>query len=618
MRCLPKIFLVLFLSYIGFVSAMEPASVPLRPIDIVFLNACANNKSIEFSIQQGANVNAINVKDNGYTGLCYACMFGNLAKVELLLKRGANVNQRSYDDLTPLYITFGVELEGVNLSASQRLEIGRVLINYGADVWAEGPQKTSVLSAAVRKSDINAVIMLIEKMKATRPKDWKTVDDICYDALGAAMLDGKMDICSWMLDQGIPVKGTKKNEDGVSLMHIVGKTGNPSIVRKLIDAGLDINTPDYNGKTALHYVAQEGTDGVRLLLDFGADPLIADINGKTPLDLAQKNPHAKIRMLMLEASRKKKKPSAQSVGLSEHTTKKGEKKEEVKKPLSRRERNRANKQESVVAQKATSNIEVPGGQAVKSSNQEMLPGVAKPEKSIPTSPREMESTQEETPNKFQKSSKNKFSLKSVGNYVRDEARDAVKNLTEKVEELSERVTNPIKENITPATLGKTYASMVGNQSEERQAQYVTVYDDNMTITVTIPPSMQNRFATMTPQDNPLAKIVSYSPHVEEKRQSGTDLYHNFSTHVEESLGIFADSKITKKATREHGPTIKYTIPARVTIFSEQPIYGAFEFTVRDGQMTHRFFKPDVKKKKKEKISFRLPASESDKDKSLLQ
>ncbi len=619
MRCLPKIFLVLFLSYIGFVSAMEPVTVSLRPIDKVFLNACKNNKPIDaiLKMEPAPNINAAD-PEMGYTGLHYVCMNGDVEKAQLLLDNGANINQRSYNGSSPLYALFGVNIfDGKPVNAAQRYEMARFLIEHGADVWLEGAHNQSILQVAAITGDVRSVQLLIDAMNRDRKKDWKIIPNIGYASLEEAIAHNKNDICLLLLDAGVPVKSSQKVKDGVSLMHVAGSRGNRPITQELIKRGLGIDTLDDDGQTALHYASEHGTaQAVQTLLDLGADPRVRDKMGRTPLDLSLTNRNKEVQKVLLQATKSVPKISPQTVGVvvpgatKADMSNKTKSESKVSKRKARKEL-LASKREVPVKEIPAIKIGVP--EEVEASEKEMLSNIDKPEKSIPTSPREMEPTQEETPDKPHKSSKSKFSVKSIGRYVSNEA----KNLTEKVEDWTEKVTNPVKE-ITPATLGKTYAAMVGNQSEERQAQYVTVYDDNMTITVTIPPSMQNRFATMTPQDNPLAKIVSYSPHVEEKRQSATDLYHNFSTHVEESLGIFADSKIIKKATREHGPTIKYTIPARVTIFSEQPIYGTFEFTVRDGQMTHRFFKPGAKKKKKEKISFKLPTSESDKDKGLLQ
>jgi hypothetical protein len=55
----------------------------------------------------------------------------------------------------------------------------------------------------------------------------------------------------------------------------------------LLDAGLDINTTDTTGRTALHGAALQGYDQVvRFLAERGAKLDIKDKRGFTPLDVA--------------------------------------------------------------------------------------------------------------------------------------------------------------------------------------------------------------------------------------------------------------------------------------------------------------------------------------------
>jgi hypothetical protein len=65
-----------------------------------------------------------------------------------------------------------------------------------------------------------------------------------------------------------------------------------SDIEKLIQRGTDVNTRDNNGKTALHYAAENGhQQTVQKLIKLGADPNIRDQEGKTAWDLAIRNGH---------------------------------------------------------------------------------------------------------------------------------------------------------------------------------------------------------------------------------------------------------------------------------------------------------------------------------------
>ena len=76
----------------------------------------------------------------------------------------------------------------------------------------------------------------------------------------------------------------------------LGKAGNVLTLRLLYTAGADLDTGDYDMRTALHLAAAEGkVEAVRALVDeLGAAKNPTDRWGKTPLQEAQANQHAEI------------------------------------------------------------------------------------------------------------------------------------------------------------------------------------------------------------------------------------------------------------------------------------------------------------------------------------
>jgi ankyrin repeat protein len=64
-----------------------------------------------------------------------------------------------------------------------------------------------------------------------------------------------------------------RNPKGLTAMHCAAVAGNPTIVRRLLDAGANINAMDKKGRTALDYAGAEGKKSMeRLLLASGATP----------------------------------------------------------------------------------------------------------------------------------------------------------------------------------------------------------------------------------------------------------------------------------------------------------------------------------------------------------
>ncbi|HEX7082274.1 MAG TPA: ankyrin repeat domain-containing protein [Gammaproteobacteria bacterium] len=72
-------------------------------------------------------------------------------------------------------------------------------------------------------------------------------------------------------------------------------------VRRLVEEGVDVNAPQADGATALHWAAYYGdADLARLLLEAGADPSAANRNGSTPLWLAAERGDAAMIAILLD------------------------------------------------------------------------------------------------------------------------------------------------------------------------------------------------------------------------------------------------------------------------------------------------------------------------------
>ncbi|HEX6996355.1 MAG TPA: ankyrin repeat domain-containing protein [Gammaproteobacteria bacterium] len=76
--------------------------------------------------------------------------------------------------------------------------------------------------------------------------------------------------------------------------------GDRAAVQRLIESGLDVNAPQADGATALHWAAYHGdAELVRLLLEAGANPSAANRNGSTPMWLAASRGDAEILAALL-------------------------------------------------------------------------------------------------------------------------------------------------------------------------------------------------------------------------------------------------------------------------------------------------------------------------------
>ena len=67
-------------------------------------------------------------------------------------------------------------------------------------------------------------------------------------------------------------------------MHRAATEGQVEALRAALSAGEDVNLPDKQGYTPLHFAAQQGqVQAARVLVDAGADVHVKDADGNTPL-----------------------------------------------------------------------------------------------------------------------------------------------------------------------------------------------------------------------------------------------------------------------------------------------------------------------------------------------
>ncbi|XP_016050122.1 ankyrin repeat domain-containing protein 22 [Erinaceus europaeus] len=83
---------------------------------------------------------------------------------------------------------------------------------------------------------------------------------------------------------------------------MVSKTKqNETLVRMLLDAGVDVNAADCYGYTALHYACEmKNQNLIPLLLEAHADPMIRSKHGESSLDIARR-----LNFLQIESMLKK-------------------------------------------------------------------------------------------------------------------------------------------------------------------------------------------------------------------------------------------------------------------------------------------------------------------------
>jgi ankyrin repeat protein len=222
----------------------------------------------------GAEVDARNTA--AATPLLYGA--GHAGIIRALLARGADPNAASKLKITPLMVA---------VSHPDSLEVARLLIEAGADVHAKtSGDVDATLIKAVTAGDRRTVELLISRGAA---RDGKTVSmalskaafagdvalvelliehgaDVNYTeplaghALNFAFLAEELDVARLLLEKG--ADPTLRSPVGHGTPPLVfaayNQTGDVSVVRALITRGVDVNSANDHGATALAYALRSG------------------------------------------------------------------------------------------------------------------------------------------------------------------------------------------------------------------------------------------------------------------------------------------------------------------------------------------------------------------------
>lgn len=207
----------------------------------------------------------VNVQDrNGWTALHWACAGDHAEMVRLCLSvPECEIGLKDKDGLTAF---------DLSLRSGNRV----ITTSFYRDIF--DIQETHPQQALLRVLTITSAPATL---KPTFP--------------GAAMFDpvegGNTSLVKALIERGIDL--TTTNEHGNTALHVAAaKAGGVGIAITLIEAGSDVNAIGKGGATPLHYAAYTGNnDMVRGLLAREANPDTRDGNGKTALDLAVENIH---------------------------------------------------------------------------------------------------------------------------------------------------------------------------------------------------------------------------------------------------------------------------------------------------------------------------------------
>ena len=218
---------------------------------------------------------------------------GDLASVQGLVKKGANIEGKDQSGSTPLMIAVG------NADAA----MVKFLLDRGATVDTRNADGTNALIEAAQMGCVSIVELLLQKRTDQRTLNEAIFRAIEYQPMILYREPGKLagppehvdpfvETVKLLLDKGADINA--RNEEGRTFLVEAAGFGRLSTVKMLLEKGADLEARSKNGGTVLHAAAcdcalatmPDTYDVVKLLLEKGANINATDDEGYTPLMIA--------------------------------------------------------------------------------------------------------------------------------------------------------------------------------------------------------------------------------------------------------------------------------------------------------------------------------------------
>jgi ankyrin repeat protein len=256
--------------------------------------------AVKWLLERGASIDAQNAF--GSTALMWAAT--QPEKVRLLLDRGANPNLATKTGRTALFVA---------AMSEQSAPIVRALIAKGADIRVRDAFGNTMALAAAVGNDVETIRLVVDA-----GVDVNAAGATDFTPLVAASYHGNLRAVELLLAKGARVNAVARKtvlfppEDPksgpISLGNVTpllaAASQYPAVVRRLVEAGADVNATDVRGMTPLMLAVASDTQDpatIRLLLERGADVTLRSKSGETAGDWARKTGvRAGIELLKVE------------------------------------------------------------------------------------------------------------------------------------------------------------------------------------------------------------------------------------------------------------------------------------------------------------------------------
>ncbi|XP_029968585.1 ankyrin repeat domain-containing protein 50 isoform X1 [Salarias fasciatus] len=200
--------------------------------------------------------------------------------IKKLLDSGVSVNQPGSADGQTLLATAAHDGSS---------NVAKLLLSRGSDPLICDHQGQTPLTLAARQGHVEVLSVLLEWSKSqaleTATQMMEHVDSEGWTALRSAAWGGHNEAVRRLLDAGADVDGC--DSDGRTALRAAAWGGHEEIARTLLGYGAQVNKADSKGRTPLIAAAYMGHhEAVEILLDHHAEVDLADGDGRTALSVA--------------------------------------------------------------------------------------------------------------------------------------------------------------------------------------------------------------------------------------------------------------------------------------------------------------------------------------------
>ncbi len=263
-------------------ASLTAAAPPLTTASLIDAIRDGSVGRVEKLLDAGVGVNAPDAE--GASPLHHAALSGAVPVMNLLIARGANLNARDRTGMTVLmYAAMAGKVEAVQRIVESNVDLNLMDRNgFSALMWAQRKKRAEVVTILTKAG-------AFDYLEAER-REKELID---------ASVAGNVVAVKKLLDAGVNInaRGTKGS---ATPLIIAAERNQVDLLKLLLERGADINVRDEKWQSALfHATANDRPDVIGILIQKNADVNARDKTGRTPLMMACHDAREQIMDMLL-------------------------------------------------------------------------------------------------------------------------------------------------------------------------------------------------------------------------------------------------------------------------------------------------------------------------------